>query len=177
MTLFKHLCNHPIDEYTEHLETPHKDIAQETWLIYFEGLLDIPPVSTFDELVEAFSVDAPLINNIYRAQKAQHYRNVHGHKNSPNKSRLLQNTTVPEDFEDTNDYFTEIEDVDLVEGDPRLKELPESHKEAIKRFIAAFVLIEQGYKIPNALSKQISRDRKLTGLPLVLPTNRRNPSQ
>lgn len=172
MTIFHHLCNHPIEERVEFVEGSHRDISQDTWLTYFERLLDIPSIQTFDELVHAFENDAALLSLIYKNQRTEHYRRQHGHSNSPNKRKLLHSRVpLDEDFdaEDTNDLFTKIEEIDLLENDERIKKLPEEHQEAIKRFIVAWSLIEDGYTLPSSLQKQISRDRKLTGLPLVLP--------
>ncbi len=185
--LFNRICQVETFSFEENIDKPYKDISQDTWLTYFERLDNIPSAETFEELVQVFGDDAPLLATIYRARAADFQRSHKGtERNSPNKYKLLRESfsldRIDENGELVGDViedamstlpFTQIEESDVLK-DERIADLPPSHQEAIKRFILAWYLIEEGYKIPGKISTRIARDRKLTGLPLVLPKGPKN---
>jgi hypothetical protein len=61
---------------------------------------------------------------------------------------------------------------DLVINDVRLKDLPEHHQDAIKRFMLAWGMQQAGFPITKQMKVKLSRDRKMTGLPLQLEQGR-----
>lgn len=185
MNAFERICNHLTNTRppVENVDNPFQDFSQQALLDYVEQRQPLPAISTYEDFVEVFGDDAPLIAKMYYSTSVDWYRNRRGQaRYSPNKSKLLEDVFSLDGFDDKGEPWSEIiedsqaelpfrhiEELDLVVGDERFKLLPVTHQDAIKRFIVAWFLVDCGYTLPNKVLKQIGRDRKLTGLPLLLP--------
>ena len=185
MNAFDRICNRLVDTRPpqENVDKPIRDLSQEALLDYVEQRQPLPDVRTYEDFITVFGNDAPLIIKMYYARSTDWYRQRRGQtRYDSEKAKLLEDVFSLDGFDDRGEPWSEIiedsqaelpfrhiEELDLVIGDERFLALSELQQNAVKRFIIAWFLVDNGYTLPNKVKKQIGRDRKLTGLPLFLP--------
>jgi hypothetical protein len=174
----------------ERINKPIKDWRQDAWTealgaIYKQGR-KVNNASTAQELRETFEQDAGLVVTCYKRGIADFYRSSYiqdtlSHHEEELLSRIFSLDDVDQDgvayAEIVADFNAEFpfhfaECYDLVINDVRLKDLPEHHQDAIKRFMLAWGMQQAGYPITKQMKVKLSRDRKMTGLPLQLEQGR-----
>ena len=171
------------DPPNESIERPVKDWVQDTWLKGIEYLVrqGEPAHTARDstELYDAYQHHAGLFATIYEQSRVNNYRTMHGVTTRENDllskifsldGKTTEGTAYADIIEDASATlpFIHADDFDLVFNDERIKDLPAEHQAAIARFAVAWRMIEEGYSLPGYVRVRLTRDRRLTGLPLRL---------
>ncbi len=184
---FNKLCTYNTQSREqESVDYPLSDWVQDGWLASLEYLQDIDDAATIDELRSSYQKNAGLVVTCFKRAMSSALRQTKGNEFTPRKKELVNSffsldacdqsgTPYSDLIEDMQAEipFRQVEDIDLIYNDERLRTLTDEQRAAVQRFTVAWLLQEAGYDLPNTVSKRLSRDRKLTGLPLVLKKGRK----
>ncbi len=180
---FESLCRTPQRDYTtEDCHFSPKDLAQESILRGLEKLSErgsrIADAGTTTEFIDLYKDDGGLFVTIYGYAQKEAYRERFGSENAPHKQEFLRRMTY------VGEMFNE--DYRLSQNDPRLNDIesrealerlldsvPHKHRKDILFFIGVWQTMDQGYNVSKVALNRVSRIRKKTGLPLLLPRGRR----
>lgn len=175
MTSFEYICELSAvsDEYTDDIEQPERDDAQEGWLRALTFMrnrgIPVPEASSAKELIERFQEHAGIIVTKRNQAAIDGVRRRKGRPKTP--TAIKRTVTLDEAIEYADpaaeDAYRAIEFSD--EFDRKLRDIDPN---VLQRFIAAWTLQEQGKRISPKLSAAISRDRARTGLSLELRRGR-----
>ena len=174
MSTFDFLCEtRSRSDFVDDVKDPQEDHKQDAWLSYLEMKdREVKPADTKDELRDAYQHDAGLIVKRFRYSKIDEYR----------KRTRGQKDTLIVPLHDDDGNMVEIADdrseraFRAIEAHDELvtfaRQATPRQRKALKNFLQAYKLQEQGLPVPTKLQSALSRDRNDTGLALKLVNGR-----
>lgn len=158
------------------------DVVQDSWLQLLTTLTHrrelLPNAQTREELHEHYNQHGAMATTIYKRCQTAQIRQQKGRKNSPHKQRILQQITSLENLVGTQrEPYEESSEMHRIEAkialDQEFQKLSPEQQEAVRYFLLAWNLQEEGKPVPKSMRQRIYRDRKRTGLRLELERGRR----
>lgn len=168
----------------EDIDNSYRDEMQDAWLRALTTLKRrdtiLPEAETPEELREEYKEDAGLFHRALETRRVDsHRRRTSGiQKDTSRMSSFLRG----DDLDDEPNMLDMLEDDTstaphaAIEARDELErivaDMPPDVQKAVRRFMAAWIMQEQGYSVPVNISSQIAYDRARYGLALVLKKGR-----